>query len=97
MAVSPLPAQPAIGGGDAIQAGDRPVLRDDPSLGAQVRASLRPEAAAKPTRPGDIWHLDEVRIVIAGRPHWLWQAVDQDGSVLDEILQTRRIRKRPNA
>lgn len=43
----------------------------------------------KPARPGDIWHLDEARIVIAGRPHWLWRAVDQDGYVLDEILQGR--------
>ena len=44
----------------------------------------------KPANRGDIWHLDEVRIVIDGQPHWLWRAVDQHGYVLDEILQTRR-------
>jgi putative transposase len=38
----------------------------------------------------DIWHLDEVVVTIAGQKHWLWRAVDQDGYVLDEILQTRR-------
>jgi putative transposase len=38
----------------------------------------------------DIWHLDEVAITIAGKKHWLWRAVDQDGYVLDEIVQTRR-------
>lgn len=38
----------------------------------------------------DIWHLDEVVISIGGRKHWLWRAVDQDGCVLDEIVQTRR-------
>ena len=38
----------------------------------------------------DIWHLDEVVITIAGRKHWLWRAVDQDGYVLDEIVQNRR-------
>jgi putative transposase len=38
----------------------------------------------------DIWHLDEVVITIAGRKHWLWRAVDQDGYVLDEIVQSRR-------
>jgi putative transposase len=43
----------------------------------------------KPSRK-DIWHLDEVVISIAGRKHWLWRAVDQDGYVLDEIVQTRR-------
>lgn len=40
--------------------------------------------------PNDVWHLDEVVISIAGRKHWLWRAVDQDGYVLDEIVQTRR-------
>lgn len=38
----------------------------------------------------DIWHLDEVVIAIGGRKHWLWRAVDQDGYVLDEIVQARR-------
>jgi putative transposase len=38
----------------------------------------------------DIWHLDEVVITIAGEKHWLWRAIDQDGYVLDEIVQTRR-------
>ncbi len=28
--------------------------------------------------------------MIRGQPHWLWRAVDQDGYVPDEILQTRR-------
>src|SRR5687768_1595731 len=41
-------------------------------------------------RPGDIWHLDEVRVVIRGEVHWLWRAVDQHGFVLDEILQRHR-------
>ena len=43
----------------------------------------------QPSR-NDIWHLDEVVISIAGRKHWLWRAVDQDGYVLDEIIQNRR-------
>jgi putative transposase len=38
----------------------------------------------------DIWHLDEVVVTIAGQKHWLWRAVDQDGYVLDEIVQARR-------
>ena len=38
----------------------------------------------------DIWHLDEVVVMIAGKKHWLWRAVDQDDYVLDEIVQTRR-------
>jgi len=31
-----------------------------------------------------------VVVTIGGRKHWLWRAVDQDGYVLDEIVQTRR-------
>jgi putative transposase len=31
-----------------------------------------------------------VRLVIRGEVHWLWQAVDQHGVVLDEIVQRRR-------
>ena len=38
----------------------------------------------------DIWHLDEVVVTISGQKHWLWRAVDQEGYVLDEILQYRR-------
>jgi putative transposase len=30
-------------------------------------------------RRGDKWHLDEVALTIAGKRHWLWRAVDQDG------------------
>src|ERR687884_786441 len=41
-------------------------------------------------RPGDKGHLDEVEIKIAGRKHWLWRAVDRDGTVLDVLVQSRR-------
>ena len=43
----------------------------------------------KPIRR-DIWHLDEVVITINGEKRYLWRAVDQDGYVLDEIVQIRR-------
>src|SRR6201998_1975803 len=41
-------------------------------------------------RRGDKWHLDEVVISIAGKKHWLWRAIDQDGFVLDILVQSRR-------
>jgi putative transposase len=44
----------------------------------------------KPPSRDDIWHLDEVVFTIAGKNHWLWRAVDQEGYVLDEIIQNRR-------
>ena len=42
------------------------------------------------TQPGDKWHLDEVFLTINGRRHYLWRAVDQDGNVLDILVQRRR-------
>lgn len=41
-------------------------------------------------RPGDKWHLDEVFVQIQGELHYLWRAVDQDGVVLDILVQSRR-------
>jgi putative transposase len=41
-------------------------------------------------RLGDSWHLDEVFIRINGQPQYLWRAVDQDGDVLDILVQPRR-------
>ncbi len=41
-------------------------------------------------RPGDTWHLDEVYLRINGALHYLWRAVDQNGVVLDILVQARR-------
>ena len=39
---------------------------------------------------GDRWHLDEVFLKIQGKLQYLWRAVDQDGDVLDILVQSRR-------
>lgn len=44
----------------------------------------------KPPSHEDVWHLDELVVRVNGRKCWLWRAVDHDGYVLDEIVQTRR-------
>ena len=41
-------------------------------------------------RLGDRWHLDEVFLTINGKLQYLWRAVDQDGDVLDILVQPRR-------
>jgi putative transposase len=43
-------------------------------------------------RSGDKWHLDEVFLKINGVTHYLWRAVDQNGIVLDILVQPRRDR-----
>jgi putative transposase len=44
-------------------------------------------------RCGDKWHLDEVYLKINGETHSLWRAVDQDGNVLDILVQSSRNKK----
>jgi putative transposase len=41
-------------------------------------------------RPNPRWHLDEMVVKVRGRPLYLWRAVDDEGEVLDMILQHRR-------
>ena len=55
-------------------------------FGAAFASGLRWRRA----RPGDKWHLDEMLLKINGRRHWLWRAVDQNGAVLDILVQQRR-------
>ena len=44
-------------------------------------------------RLGDAWYLDEVFVTCHGRRQYLWRAVDQDGDVLDLLVQSRRDRR----
>jgi putative transposase len=41
-------------------------------------------------RLGDVWHLDEVFVNIRGERHYLWQAEDQDGDLIDILVQRYR-------
>src|SRR5436190_10462176 len=51
------------------------------------------EVRRRRPRCGDTWHLDEVFLTIRGERHYLWRAVDQDGNVLDILVQSRRNKK----
>jgi transposase-like protein len=44
-------------------------------------------------RPSDRWHLDEVFLRIGGKTVYLWRAVDDEGEVLDVLVQSKRDRK----
>jgi putative transposase len=44
-------------------------------------------------RPADKWHVDDVQLKVNGRRYWLWRAVDQEGMVLDILVQARRNRQ----
>ena len=44
-------------------------------------------------RKSDTWFLNEVFITIRGQLHYLWRAVDQDGEVIDILVQKRKDKK----
>jgi putative transposase len=44
-------------------------------------------------RLGDTWFLDEIFVTIQGKRQYLWRAVDQDGDVIDILVQPRRDRR----
>ncbi len=52
-------------------------------LFANALKRRRPRSSGK-------WYMDEVFIRIRGKQHYLWRAVDQDGNVLDILVQSRR-------
>lgn len=41
-------------------------------------------------RHEDTWHIDEVFVRIRGQLHYLYRAVDQDGDVIDILVQRKR-------
>ncbi len=55
-------------------------------FGSEIAANLRRNRP----RPSDYWHLDEMVIGIRGKRYWLWRAVDNEGEVLDFLVQSRR-------
>lgn len=55
-------------------------------FGPQIARNVR----RRQTRSGDVWYMDEVFVKCAGEKFWLWRAVYQHGTVLEERLQKRR-------
>jgi len=51
------------------------------------------EVRRRRPRCRDTWHMDEMVLTIQGKKHSLWRAVDQDGNVLDNLVQSRRNKK----
>ena len=55
-------------------------------FGAPIARNLR---HTRPI-PNGYWPLDERVIVIRGQRYWLWRAVDNEGEVLDFLVQSKR-------
>jgi len=56
------------------------------TFGTVIAANLQ---RARP-KPSDHWHLDEMVIVIQQKRYWLWRAVDNEGEVVDFLVQRKR-------
>ncbi len=69
-----------------VQVTDETVRQWCRKFGQQYANALR----RRRQRPGDKWHLDAVFVQINGVQHSRWRAVDQDGAVLDILMQPRR-------
>lgn len=55
-------------------------------FGPQIARNLKRKRPA----PSPRWHLDEVVCSIGGKRMYLWRAVDDEGEVLDVVVQKRR-------
>lgn len=55
-------------------------------FGPLIAANLRRRRSS----PTGRWHLDEMVVKIGGRRMYLWRAVDDEGEVLDVLVQKRR-------
>ena len=55
-------------------------------FGPLIAANLRRRRCA----PSPRWRLDEMVVKIAGQRMWLWRAVDDEGVVMDMLVQKRR-------
>src|SRR4051794_38639333 len=55
-------------------------------FGPLIARNLRERRPA----PSPRWHLDEMVIRVGGRRMYLWRAVDDEGEVLDMLVQRRR-------
>jgi putative transposase len=58
------------------------VIKFGPLIAANLRRRRSP--------PTGRWHLDEMVVRIRGRRMYLWRAVDDEGEVLDVLVQKRR-------
>lgn len=55
-------------------------------FGPKIAANLR----RRKLPPSPRWHLDELVSTIGGERVWIWRAVDDEGEVMDMVVQKRR-------
>jgi hypothetical protein len=61
----------------------KPCASGAESSGRPTPSSSVGDGLGQPTR----WCVDEMQLKIRGKKYWLWRAVDQDGVVVDILVQ----------
>jgi transposase-like protein len=90
LAISPFHAELSRRRRSACGARSGYLLGNGAAMGFEIGPSFARELHRRHPRPTSRWHLDEMVIAIAGRQFWLWRAVDDEGEVLDLLVQRRR-------
>src|SRR4029077_16086413 len=90
LAVFPVSLEPAHGRGNLAARGICVTYETVRQWGKKFGKAFSDQIRQRAPARGDKWHMDEVVISIAGEPYWLWRAVDQNGFVLDVLVQRRR-------
>ena len=63
-----------------------PTRRSAEKFGRAIAGNIR---RSRP-RQSSVWHLDEMVVRINGKRLFMWRAVDDEGEVLDVLVQKRR-------
>jgi transposase-like protein len=72
-----------------IQVSYQTIRRWVARFGTQIARRLRHHRP----RPHSLWHLDEVFVSMNGQRMYLWRAIDQNGEILDVLVQVKRNKK----
>jgi len=92
MAVLPLCLELSQHRGDDDQAGIQVTYETVLEWCHKYGSVYAPQLKKSRARIGTKWHLDEVFIKMNGVQHYLWRAMDQNGAVIDILVQPKRDR-----
>ncbi len=86
MGVQWICLEPTECGGFSCVARDLGFLRNSTGSGGTFWQTVCCENMQIRPKPSDKWYFDEVVILIRGKRHRLWRAVDSNGDVLDILI-----------
>jgi transposase-like protein len=80
---------PANAGNRRVQPASSYTTPRDTIMGIEIWTVVHPITSPSTPAPTSRWHFDEMAVMIAGTQFWLWRVVDDEGEVLDLLVQRR--------